>query len=293
MGYRHIDSSPTEGVSNDRKADNLNHRSTKEGSVDDGQRSQPAAHQRSDWSVPDSQIATGASECNSSGRVSPASAGNVYDVFAECERTLGRDRPRHKHQRWQHWLSSSDLSDSALKHPVASIRAAKTPYSTASGPSIADNATLNHSRHYGHRNLNRNNNENSGAESPEALVPPNEGLRGILHLTPVTQPPNAPSTYDCSEASRQLARVTPLMSSFLLVVAAEAVRNNNNLLDLPAGRSTGTDGQELYVDYDNGEGLDNKLSTGQMPSSPSQVASTLRHSPLCEWPREDREHRNE
>jgi len=279
VSYRHIDSAPTEDIRDDRKADNLNHRSINEGSVDNGQQSQPAAHQRSDWSAPDGRIVMGASECNSSGRVPPASAGNVYDVFAEFERTLGRDRPRHKHQRWQHWLSSSDLCDSALEHPVASIGAAKTPYSTASGPSIAeDDATSNHSRHYGHRNFNRDNNEDSGAESPEALVPLNEGLRGILHLAPVIQPPNAPRTYDCSEASRQLARATPLMSSSLPVVAAEAIRNNN-LLDPPAGRPTGTDGQELYVDYNNREGLDNKLSTGQTPSSPSQAASTLHLSP--------------
>jgi len=69
------------------------------------------------------------------------------------------------------------------------------------------------------------------------------------------------------------------MSSSLPVVAAEAVRNND-LLDPPAGRPTETDGQELYVDYDNREGLDNKLATGQTPSSPSQAASTLHHSPL-------------
>ena len=278
VSYRHIDSAATEDVSNDQKADNLNHRSVNEGSVDDGQRPQPAAHQRSNWSASDGQIATGASECNSSGRVPPASAGNVYDVFAEFERTLGRDRPRH--QRWQHRLSSSDLSDSALEHPVASIGAAETPYSTGSGPSITeDDATPNHSRHYGHRNFNRDNDEDSGAEPPKALVPPNKGLRGILHLAPVIQPPNAPPTYDCNEASRQLARVTPLMSSSLLAVAAEAVRNND-LLDPPAGRPTGTDGQELYVDYDNREGLDNKLGTGQTPSSPFQAASTLHYSPL-------------
>jgi len=276
VSYRRIDSAPTEDVSDDRKADNLNHRSVNEGSVDDGQRRQPAAHQRSNWSAPDGQIAMGASECNSSGRVPPASAGNVYDVFAEFERPLGRDWPRHKHQRWQHRLSSSDLSDSALEHPVASIGAAETPYSTASGPSITeDDATPNHSRHYGHWNFNRDNDEDSGAEPPKALVPPNKDLREILHLAPVIQPPNAPPTYNCSEASRQLARVKPPMSSSLPVVAAEAVRNTD-LLDPPAGRPTETAGQGLYINYDNREELNNKLGMGQKPSSPSQAAATLR-----------------
>jgi len=279
VSYRRIDSAPTEDVSDDRKADNLNHRSVNEGSVDDGQRRQPAAHQRSNWSAPDGQIAMGASECNSSGRVPPASAGNVYDVFAEFERPLGRDWPRHKHQRWQHRLPSSDLSDSAWEHPVASIGAAETPYNTASGPSITeDDATPNHSRHYGHWNFNRDNDEDSGAEPPEVLVPPNKGLRGILHLAPVIQPPSAPPTYDCSEASRQLARVKPLMSSSLPVVAAEAVRNTD-LLDPPAGRPTGTAGQGLYINYDNREELNKKLGMGQTPSSPSQAAATLRRPP--------------
>jgi len=91
VGYRHIDSASTEGVSDNQKADNLDYRSVNEESVDNGQRPQPAAHQRSDWSAPDGQIATGASECNSSGWVPPASAGNVYDVFAEFERNVDYD----------------------------------------------------------------------------------------------------------------------------------------------------------------------------------------------------------
>ncbi len=280
VSHRHINSALTGGISDDRKADSLNHRSVNKGGVDDGRRPQPAAHEKSDWFAPQSQIATRASECNNSGWMPPASAGNVYDVFAEFERNLGRDRPGHKNQRWQHRLSSSDLSDSTLEHPAISIGAAETPYSSTSEPSITeDDATLNHSRHYGHWNLNRDNDEDSGAKSPKALVPPNEGLREILHLAPVIQLPNAPPTYDCSEASRELARVTPLMSSSLPVVAAEAVRNSN-LLDPPAGRPTGSDGQEFHSDYDNREGLDNKRSPGQTPSSSSQAASTSRHSPF-------------
>jgi hypothetical protein len=53
------------------------------------------------------------------------------------------------------------------------------------------------------------------------------------------------------------------MSSSLSVIAAEAV-HNNDLLDLSAERPIKTDDKELYVNYNNCEGLDNKLNTGQM-----------------------------
>jgi len=52
------------------------------------------------------------------------------------------------------------------------------------------------------------------------------------------------------------------MSSFLSVIAAEAVCNNN-FLNFFAERLIKTDDQKLYVDYDNCKELNNKLNTEQ------------------------------
>ncbi len=70
------------------------------------------------------------------------------------------------------------------------------------------------------------------------------------------------------------------MSRSLPVVAA-AESHNNDLLDFPVSRPTKTDGQELYNNYYNRKGLDNKLSTEQMQSSSSQAVSTLHSSLLA------------
>ncbi len=137
-------------------------------------------------------------------------------------------------------------------------------YSIISELSITeDDVTSNHSKHYNHWNFNRDNDENSDAESSKALISLNKDLKEILCFTSVIQLFNASSIYNCSEASWQLTRTTSLMSSSLSVIAAEAV-HNNDLLDLSAERPIKTDDKELYVNYNNCEGLDNKLNTGQM-----------------------------
>lgn len=276
-----IDSAPTGGVSDDQKVDDADHYSVNEEGVYDSQRPRPAAHRRSNWSAPDGQTVTEASDCNSSGRVPPASAGKIYDVFAEYERTLGRHRARRNHQR-QKRSSSSDCSNSASAHSTASISATMTPHSKASGPSITeDNATWNHNRHYCRQNINKNTDQNSSTKPPKALVPLNEDLSGSLQkqdLAPVMQLPNILPTDRCTEAFQRLEKVTPPMSRSLPVVAA-AESHNNDLLDPPIGRPPKTDSQELYVNNYNRGGLDNKCSMEQTQSS-SQAVSTSQPSQL-------------
>ena len=158
-----------------------------------------------------------------------------------------------------------------------------TPHSKASGPSITeDNATWNHNRHHGRRNINKDTDKDSSAKPPKALVPLEEDLRGSLQkqdLAPGIQPPHIPSIDRCTEAFRQLERVTPPMSRSLPVVAA-AEGHNNDLLDPLVGKPTETDGQEFYVNNYNCEGLDNELCTEQTQSSPPQAVSTLHPSLL-------------
>jgi len=70
------------------------------------------------------------------------------------------------------------------------------------------------------------------------------------------------------------------MSRSLPVVAA-AESHNNDLLGFPVSRPTKTDGRELYDNYYNRKGLDNKLSTEQTQSSSPQAVSTLHPSLLA------------
>lgn len=158
----------------------------------------------------------------------------------------------------------SDFNDSVLKHSVIFIKAVKTLYSIISELNNANNVILNHSRHYSHQNLNRNNNENSDVKSLKVLISTHKSLKEILYLTFIIQSSNTSSIYDCSKTFQQLAKIILLMSNFFSVIVTEAVHNNNNFLDLFAERFIKTDNQKLYVDYNNNEELNNKLSTEQM-----------------------------
>jgi len=110
----------------------------------------PVAHQRPKRPFPVSKPATKASDYNTSEQVPPASAGNIYDIFAEYDRFFRRDKTRQASRGRQQRPSSSCLSQSRSGRSITSVDTTMLSPSKAGEPSTTRNdAACSRHRQYG------------------------------------------------------------------------------------------------------------------------------------------------
>lgn len=136
LGGQHIDAAPADGV-----LTNVNCKGVLQGRISMITRAQPrpVVHHSASRPLPVSKPATHASDYNTLEQVPPASADNIYDIFAEYDRFSRKNQTRQASRGRQQRPSSSCLSQSRSGRFIASVDGTMLSPSKAGEPSTTRN----------------------------------------------------------------------------------------------------------------------------------------------------------